>query len=335
MPHKKNCQCPPCRYRRGQDKGQTPQMSVRIASEVREYLLSHQDGARAVIERLVQEEMRPTRRPSKRSGESDQLAHRVAELEAQLQEARTQLNQPGKSAAPAKLLSYKRRGKQLSAPGLMDLWATRFTEALAGTRKAYPLLLSLGLDGLAGRWAMRQLGLGYCSPHAFRSDTDRMELRKLGLIGADERVRLAGCLTVPFVSPIGSVIGFAGIRIEGKGEAQLVAGAGSGLLLTGDVERELVIVDGVLEAIACFGSGLRSVQAFDLLTPGWFGTLAQQCVESFRFLLADPGRARSVVREVQRLGKESSVATAPTDLEGRLFEMNNEASLLRLLGQRV
>lgn len=332
MPHKKNCQCPPCRYRRGQDKGQTPQMSIRIAAEVREYLLSHQDGARAVIERLVQEEMRPTRRPSKRSGESDPLAHRVAELEAQLQEARTQLNQPGKSAAPAKpLLSYKRRGKQLSAPGLMELWATRFTEALAGTRKAYPLLLSLGLDGLAGRWAMRQLGLGYCSPHAFRSDADRMELRKLGLIGADERVRLAGCLTVPFVSPIGSIIGFSGIRIEGKGEAQLVAGAGSGLLLTGDVERELVIVDGVLEAIACFGSGLRSVQALDLLTPGWFGTLSQLGVESFRFLLADPGRARSVVRDLQRSGKETTVTAAPADLDGRLLEMGTESSLQTLL----
>lgn len=333
MPHKKNCQCPPCRYRRGQDKGQTPQMSIRIAAEVREFLLAHQDGARAVIERLVQEEMRPSRRPSKRNADSDRWAQRVAELEAQLQETRSQLAQAGKSAESGKrLLSYKRRGKQLSGPGPMDLWGTRFAEALEGTRKAVPLLLRLGLDGLAGRWAIRQLGLGYCSPHAFRSEADRTELKKLGLIGTDERIRLAGCLTVPFVSPVGSVSGFVGIRIEGRGETQLVAGAGSGLLLTGAVEREVVIVDGVLEALAAYGAGLRSVQALDLLTPGWFPTLAQQGVETFRFLLADPGRARAVVRELHRLGKETSIATVPADLEARLYEMDNESSLLRLLG---
>lgn len=57
MAHRPDCPCPACRYRRGEGRGQAPQLSVRVAPEVRDYLLSHPDGARAVIERLVAQEV--------------------------------------------------------------------------------------------------------------------------------------------------------------------------------------------------------------------------------------------------------------------------------------
>lgn len=53
MAHRTDCPCPACRYRRGEGKGQAPQLSVRVSPEVRDYLLSHPAGARAMIERLV------------------------------------------------------------------------------------------------------------------------------------------------------------------------------------------------------------------------------------------------------------------------------------------
>lgn len=53
MAHRPGCPCPACRYRRGEGSGQAPQLSIRVVPEVREYLLSHPEGARATVERLV------------------------------------------------------------------------------------------------------------------------------------------------------------------------------------------------------------------------------------------------------------------------------------------
>ena len=53
MAHREDCPCPACRYRRGEGKGQAPQLSIRLDPKVRDYLLGHPEGARATVERLV------------------------------------------------------------------------------------------------------------------------------------------------------------------------------------------------------------------------------------------------------------------------------------------
>lgn len=65
MPHRSDCPCPACRYRRGESAGQAPQLSIRVAPEVREYLLGHPEGARATVERLVADDQAASAGPSR------------------------------------------------------------------------------------------------------------------------------------------------------------------------------------------------------------------------------------------------------------------------------
>jgi hypothetical protein len=237
-----------------------------------------------------------------------------------------------RNAAPTGQLSHKRSdGRGSAVPGPLEIWSARFGDALGKTRTANHLLARLGLLGPGGRWTLQQLRLGYCDSQAFRSGQDKAELKKLGLLGPDGRHRLAGCVTVPYLSPTGAVAGFFGARVKGRGEAQLVTGTGSGLLLTGELEREVVLVDGVLEALTCFGAGLQSLQALDLLTPGWFPVLVQRGVEVVKLLVGDPERARQAARELRRLGLKCVTANVPRDPEYRLDLFQSSESLEQLL----
>lgn len=53
MPHNEGCQCPACRFRRGEGKGRVPRLSVCLSPDVLEWIRSRAEGARAYIERLV------------------------------------------------------------------------------------------------------------------------------------------------------------------------------------------------------------------------------------------------------------------------------------------
>ena len=57
MPHKPGCKCPPCRYRRGEGKGAVVMFTVRLKTEVADWLRSRPDGARAYLEALVTDAM--------------------------------------------------------------------------------------------------------------------------------------------------------------------------------------------------------------------------------------------------------------------------------------
>lgn len=56
MPHKANCHCPACRYRRGEGKGRLPHLSVRISEPIKQAILEAPEGARAFLERLVRDD---------------------------------------------------------------------------------------------------------------------------------------------------------------------------------------------------------------------------------------------------------------------------------------
>ena len=267
MPHKKNCQCPPCRYRRGKDKGQAPRLSIRLEPAIRDYLLNHPDGARSVIERLVEQEMNAAKVAKK--GRTTHLSDK----------------------------SVIRR-----PPGPLDLWGAQFHQALEQTKAMKQLLAELGLDNLKGKWVTQQLRLGYCSPRGYRSEAHNRELERLGMVGPDGRETLAGCLTVPYLNPMGHVDGFYGVSPKDPAE-DLRTGPGSGLLSTGPLPSELVVVDGVREAIACFSAGLVGVQALDLLTSGWLPVLAKHA-KSVILATSDRARAETTARELRRLGVE-------------------------------
>lgn len=55
--HKKDCPCPVCQLLRSKpDRGDSPQLSVRLAPAVKEAILKAPGGARAYLERLVSED---------------------------------------------------------------------------------------------------------------------------------------------------------------------------------------------------------------------------------------------------------------------------------------
>lgn len=314
MAHKKNCQCPPCCYRRGEDKGQAPRLSIRLNPEIRDYLLQHEDGARGVIERLVGEEMRA-------GSSSKQLA---------LAEAKRRSEGPKASELQ---VSDKSKGieKAVAAPSVLEIWAARFTHTLARSRKIHELLRPVGLDGTNGRWAAQKLRLGYCSRMTSRTEADKKELKKLGMLGPDGRDCLAGCLTVPYCRSNEQLVGFCGVRIRpGKKEREVITGVGSGLLLTG-LDEDLVLVDGVREALTCFGVGVGAVQALDLLTPGWFPEFWSAGVRTVKLAVSDPERAERAAFELTRLGMECFWAPVDTDVESRVLMFGHSATIEGIL----
>ena len=56
MPHREECPCPACRYRRGEGKGQSARLSVRLDVATHDRIRNHPKGARGYLEVLVKEE---------------------------------------------------------------------------------------------------------------------------------------------------------------------------------------------------------------------------------------------------------------------------------------
>ena len=114
MPHSPNCQCPPCRYRRGEGKGQAPRLSIRIDPEIRDIIHNHPEGPRAYLEGLVRAE------PNLNSGlameklRNSQNREAIRTLEEKLRQAEAKsqiyqdalnaiMNIPGPAATVAKV----------------------------------------------------------------------------------------------------------------------------------------------------------------------------------------------------------------------------------------
>ena len=124
--------------------------------------------------------------------------------------------------------------------------------------------------------------------------------------------RLAGCLTLPLYSPVGSLSGFWGCALNRSAERH----TGQGLLATGPLAEELVLVDGVVEALAAFGAGVTNVQALELLTPGWLPSLHQAGVRKVWLAVSHPDPA--MTGELLRLGFEVWLVEIPEDRDSRV-----------------
>lgn len=303
MGHTSDCNCPPCRYRRGEDLGQAPRLTVRLRPDVREFLLEHAEGARGLIERLVDQE--------RQAGPADRT--RIQDLEKQvalLQEQLATVQSGGGSAGRNEQLSDDSPGTVV-AP--LDLYATRFRENFRKHFQARSLAHQLGLKKEEQRNA---LGLGYCGTRGVARDAaEQKELKKLGMVGRNGRERLAGCLTVPFFASTGTLSGFWGCALKTLEER--CTGTAQGLLATGTLGEELVLVDGVVEALAAFAAGISGVQAAELLTPGWLPALRQAGVRKV-WLALSPEHTKRLAAELERLGMECWLVEVPDDRESRI-----------------
>lgn len=84
MPHKPDCACPACCYRRGEGLGQAPRLSIRFDPELRDRVMAHPDGARGYLERLVrQDDERPWAETLE--AENRRLQARLVQLEKKVE----------------------------------------------------------------------------------------------------------------------------------------------------------------------------------------------------------------------------------------------------------
>lgn len=292
MGHASDCNCPPCRYRRGEDLGQAPRLTVRLRPDVREFMLGHPEGARGLIERLVDQER--------------QDGSRMRSLEKQLALLQDQLLTLESAGAPPQ----NRQLSDYSSASRLGSLSTRFRENFRKHFQARSLARRLGLKGDE---QFEALGVGYCGARgAARSEQERKGFSKLGLLEPNGKERLAGCLTVPFFSTTGQLAGFWGCALNRSAERR----TGHGLLATGPLGEELVLVDGVVEALAAFGAGITNVQALELLTPGWLPSLHQAGVR--KVWLAARQTDPSMIGELLRLGLEVWRVEVAEDRESRV-----------------
>jgi len=293
--------------------GQAPRLTVRLRADIRDFLLGHAEGARGLIERLVEQERQGT-------GRIQSLEKRLAELQEQLTAAQS-----------VEVLDS--REEQLSdnrvvpPPGPLEGIAARFRENFRNHSKARSLARQLGLKKDD---QLKALGVGYCGTRgAARDAAEQKEFKKLGLVERNGRESLAGCLTLPFFATTGALSGLWGCHLKTRAERRV--GMGQGLLATGPLGEELVLVDGVVEALAAFGSGISGVQAMELLTPGWFPSLRQAGVRKVWLALAVPEQMQRMAAELARAGIDCWLVEVPEDRESRVDLLEYPAGWERAL----
>jgi hypothetical protein len=54
--HQPNCMCPPCRGSRGDASGSSPRLSIRIKSELKDWVMDQPEGARQYLSKLIRQD---------------------------------------------------------------------------------------------------------------------------------------------------------------------------------------------------------------------------------------------------------------------------------------
>ena len=269
---------------------------MRLRPDVRDFILSNAEGARGLIERLVDQERRA---PADHE--------RIQDLEKQLALLQEQI------AAGPTTSNGQSSDKSVPTDTPLTEYGERLREKFRKHHRARMLARRLGLKSDAQFLA---LGVGYCGTRgAARDESEHKELRKLGLLESNGKERLAGCLTVPFYTA-GRLSGFWGCALTSSSEQR--TGIGQGLLATGPVGKELVLVDGVFEALAAFGSGITNVQAMELLTPGWLPVLYQAGLRKVFLATSSSEQTQKFAREFTKLGVDCHLIAVPDDRESRV-----------------
>ena len=150
---------------------------------------------------------------------------------------------------------------------IVELYAT-------GLAKSQEAVAYLAKRGISSSETMRAFRLGYvdgsCAKLAASRDHQKA-LTELGVLNAKGTETLYGCVVVPLTDKDGRVTGFLGRRITPSDNphralATAKGGSSSARLFhvqaaKGAANGELILVEGFLDALACYEAGIRNVMA--------------------------------------------------------------------------
>ncbi len=131
-----------------------------------------------------------------------------------------------------------------------------------------PAQAYLAKRGLVDKEMFRDFRLGYADGEKLArlagSEKQKTALQELGLLNAKGNETLYGCLVAPLKDEDGRVRGFLGRRIQpGRNPHRTLAGPVTGLFHPEAARGSSVIllVEGFLDALACYQAGFRNVMA--------------------------------------------------------------------------
>ena len=149
---------------------------------------------------------------------------------------------------------------------LLERMAELYTQSLAKSEEGLAYLKERGITDLA---AVRAFRLGYVDGSCARlvgSQAQKKALRELGILNSKDTETLYGCIVAPLHNRDGQVTGFLGRRVKpSENPHRTLAGPKHGFLhvqaAKGAAQGELVLVEGFLDALACYQAGIRNVMA--------------------------------------------------------------------------
>lgn len=176
--------------------------------------------------------------------------------------------EPELADTPLLIVPEQKTPKPLSLPEssvspilLTDI-AERYAQNLAASSNAREYLTSRSL------WDAELINtfkLGYADGKLAESlsSSQRQALREQGIFNERGSEHFGGCLVVPLYSAVGSVAGFYGRKLTGKGIVHLYQkGTHAGLVNRNAAKAyrdELIITEAVLDALSLFALGVRNV----------------------------------------------------------------------------
>ncbi len=131
-----------------------------------------------------------------------------------------------------------------------------------------PALAYLAQRGLVQKELFRDFRLGYADGEQLArlagNDQQRQALQELGLLNVKGNETLYGCLVAPLKDSEGRVRGFLGRRLQpDKNPHRTLAGPVTGLFHPEAARGSstIILVEGFLDALACYQAGFRNVMA--------------------------------------------------------------------------
>jgi 5S rRNA maturation endonuclease (ribonuclease M5) len=185
-----------------------------------------------------------------------------------------------------------------SSGQLLERMAELYTKSLAKSEEALAYLQERGITDMA---TIRAFRLGYVDGSRAKmaaTSAQREALTELGILNAKGTETLYGCIVAPLFDRDGQVTSFLGRRIQPSDNPHRVpAGPKSGFFhvqaAKGAAHGELVLVEGFLDALACYQAGIRNVMAIGGAThvnPAMIDLLAAERVKEV-LLAFDPDDA--------------------------------------------
>ncbi|MBI3928989.1 MAG: toprim domain-containing protein [Armatimonadetes bacterium] len=229
---------------------------------------------------------------------------------------------------------------------LLERVAQIYADDLAQNAEARQYLIGRGITDFE---VLRALRVGCAEGRRLSRMTgacgeSREALRALGLVNERGWDTLTGCVVVPLRDSDGRVTGFLGRRMRaGEHPHRTLSGARRGLFFPEAARGtpSVLLVEGFLDALACYQAGLRNVMALGgrVLTEEIVRHLVREGIEEvFLCLDADEAGDRGSREAAERLSKERIRARRvelPVKDPAEFFQGRTEAEFRNLLQAAV